>query len=140
MSYLRAKISGVTDAEFQTLIGELYHCVDWRRDDSTLPTLWLVLNAISAQDPKALTPAHCLPGTILLTKVGKLPPGVIYDLCREAADLKRTHIESFAAKTVLSLLKLLAPKPDRPKKLGCNHLRHDSETRTILRRRANGDL
>jgi len=140
MSYLHAKISTVSDANFQRLIDELYHCVAWRRDDSSLSTLWYLLNAINAQDPKALTAKHLPTDGILTTKIDKLPQGVIYDLCRELADLKHTHIESLDGKAVLSLLKVSAPKPARQRKPSLGEIRHEATTRLIKQRRANGDL
>ena len=140
MTYLHAKISEVESPEFQALIDELYHCVGWQRDDRQLPTVWLLLNSISRQDPKALTAAHLPTKGIATTKIDKLPPGVIYDLCRELADLKHTHIESLDGKAVLSLLKVSAPKPARQRKPSRGEMRHDAMTRLIEQRRRNGDL
>jgi len=139
MTYLHAKFSEVESPEFHALIDELYHCVGIRRDDHQLKTLFLLLSAITVQDPKALSPGHLPTNGILTTKIGTLPQGVIYDLCFQLAD-GHTHIESLDGKTVLSLLKTAIPKVKRPKNPGRNQLRHEDQTRLIERRRANGDL
>ena len=143
--HLHAKIGEVADEEFQSMVDELYHCVDWQRDDQSLTTAFYLFSAICVQDPKAMTAQH-LPGVgVLTTRVDKLSQGVVYDLCRELVNLKRTHIEAFDGKTVLALIKSCFPKPpspksSRPRKPSRGEVRHDAMTRLIQQRRANGDL
>jgi len=142
MSCIHAKITEVEDDDFQAMINELYHCVDWPRHDEDLPTIFNLLSAIAAQDIKALTSNHLPTAGILTTKIGKLPDGLVYEFCRELAGILQTHIEAFDGKTVLSLVKsycsfLIKPIKKKPnQKLS----RHDQMTRIILQRRANGDL
>ena len=140
MNYLTAKIADVSDPSFQQLVDELYYCADIRRDDRALPTLFLVLSSITAQDGNALTPAHLPTQGVLTTKVAKVEAGVIYELCKQAAELRHTPIEAFDGKTVLYLLKTIIPKACRAKRPTRNQQRHESMTALILRRRANGDL
>jgi len=140
MSFLHAKIATVGDTEFQILIDELYHCVDWQRDDDQFPTLFYLLSAINVQDPKALS-ASRLPGAGILTmKIDKLPQGVIYDLCRELTAMRSTHIESLDGKAVISLMKIPVAKPSRKRNPSRGEARHYASTSLIMQRRANGDL
>lgn len=140
MSVLHAKIAETTDPDFQRLIDELYHCVNWERDDTNFPTLWYLLGGIGAQNPKALAAAFLPTEGILTTKVEKLSQGVVYDLCCELAKVHRSHIEAYDGKRVLSLLKSLFPKPPSRRKPTRGEIRHEAATRLILQRRANGDL
>lgn len=138
MSILHSDISKIDDPDFNQMIDEIYHCVDWRRDDQLFRTPWCLLGGIGAQDPKALSPSHLPTDGVLTTRIGQLPDGIVYDLCLEAAHLKRTHLDD--EKTVLSLLKLILPKRARARKPTRGHNRHDASTRLIKQRRANGDL
>lgn len=140
MTYLHSPIAKTSDPEFQLLINELYHCAGWGRDDGQHLTLFYLLSAINAEDPKALTAAHLPVPGVLTTKVGKLRRGVVYDLCVELVKLKPTHLEAFDGKTVLSLLKAAVPKPARRTKPSRRQARHENSTRVILQRRQNGDL
>jgi hypothetical protein len=140
-SLLHMPITSVGDETFQSLVTELYHCVDWRRDDAQFPTLFYLISAIRAQDPKALSLKYLpIQGGTLQAKVGKLPGGVLWDLCFELAELQRTPIEAFDGKTVLALLKSTVAKPPLARKPSRNRLRHEAVERTIRQRRANGDL
>lgn len=138
MSYYTAKISDVYDNDFQNLISEICHCVGWPRVDAKFPTLFYLIQGIGAQDPKALSASHLPTHGILTTKIGRLPEGIVFDLCLELANLKHTHIDD--GKTVLALLKLFLPKSVRMRKPTRGQIRHGASTRTILQRRANGDL
>jgi len=140
---LHAKISDVPDSAFQQLIEELYHCVGWKRNDEDYHNAFYLISAICAHDFGSLTIEH-LPGPgILTTSVGKLAPGVVYDFCAELVRIRGSHIEAFDRKTVLTLIKSCFPrqKSARPRIVtGPRHNHHDSMTRLILQRRANGDL
>lgn len=141
-SRLHARLSTVEDASFQQLIDELYHCIGWERDDEQLVTCFYLLSAIGVQAPATLSQDR-LPGEGILTeKVNSLPAGAVAELCRELVALKRTHIEAFDGKAVLTLIKECFPWPERPVKRAPSsteeHL--DRLTNLILQRRANGDL
>lgn len=138
MSILHAKIADIDDENLQQMIDEVYHCVGWARDDGNFSTLWYLLGGIGAQDPKALSEAHLPTAGLLTTKVGSLPDGVIYDLCLEIAQLKKTHLDD--GKKVIAMLKLVLPKPVRARKPSRGQIRHEAQTRLILQRRRNGDL
>jgi len=140
MSYFRAKIEDVYDNDFQNLISEIYHCVGWSRDDANFPTLFYLIQGIGAQDPNAMTAAHLPTAGILTTKIGKLPQGVVYELCRELAELKRTHLESLDGKNVLSLIKAFLPRASRRRSPSRGQVRREASTMLIRQRRANGDL
>lgn len=144
MGYLHAKIADVTDKDFHALIDELYHCVGIRRDDGKLWTLTLLIQSLCVQNIDALTLQHLPTEGICGMKCEKLPAGVIHDICREIAVIKGTHIESFDGKTVLHVLKQIAPKsvrkPARKRQPTRNESRHETMTRIIDQRRANGDL
>src|SRR4051794_38914500 len=120
MRPLHARLSDVPDAEFQQMIDELHHCVNWARDDHAVTSLFYLLSAIAVEDPKALAANRLPTGGILLTKVNKLPTGAVHDVCVELSSMKGAHIESFDGKNVLSLLKICFPKAARPRKSSHN--------------------
>lgn len=142
-SFLHSRLADIDDATFQNLVDELYHCVGWERDDTSLPTCFYLLSAIGVQARAALTPDR-LPGEGVLTlKVEALPPdGPVTALCREVALLAQTTPGAFDGRTVLALLKECFPWPDppktRPTPAGEDAL--DRLTKIIMQRRANGDL
>lgn len=140
MNYLIARIAEIDDADFNAMIDELYHCLGIRRDDGKLTTLFYVLQSFSAQDPKALSADRLPFDGILTTKIGKLPDGVVYDICRELCSQKRLHIEAVHDKPVLWLLRPKVEKAKRARKPTRNEQRHDAVIRIINQRRANGDL
>ena len=97
------------------------------------------------REKKPLGKAYLPTRGILTTTVEKLPPdSVVYQVCREIAKRRRTHVESFDGKTVLTLIKqchqAFGPTLARPKKLTRLQRRHEFETDLIKRRRENGDL
>ena len=141
-NYLHANLSEIDDDEFHQMIDELCHCAQMRRDDQVALTAFSLLSNILNNDSIRLTSNHLPVKGILSTKLSKLSQGAIYDFCFELATLKRTHIESFDNKTVLSLIKQCFPilKTARQKRPGRNESRHDRITNIILQRRANGDL
>ena len=142
-NFLNTKIRDVEDAAFQSLIVELCHCVEWdagQFDDSTLSFL---LMAINRENPKALTSQRLMGKGILTMKVDKIVPGsVVHGVCEELTRLKRTGVEMFCGKTVLSLVKSCYPKakPVAPRRPTRNMLRHRQMTNVILQGRKNGDL
>lgn len=138
MKHFHTKIAEADDAVFQALVDEIYHCVGWARDDSVFPTLFYLIQGIGAQDPKSLKLTNLPTPGILGTKVGKLPNGIVYDICLELAHSNRTHLDD--GKSVLALLKLALPKPTPKRKLTRGQIRHEASNRMIIQRRKNGDL
>ncbi len=137
---LHLRLDAIFDPAFQQMLDELYHAVNWSRDDLATPTLFYLLSSIMTEDAKALA-ANRLPATgVLLTKVDRLHEGAVEDVCRELASIKGAHIESFDGKTVLSLIKTCFPKAVRARKPTRNQLHHDARRMVIVMRRANGDL
>lgn len=143
-NYSHTKISDIDDSDFQSLVSELCLCADLGRDQFLNHPLSYLLMAIGREN-RALTAQHLpLPG-VLTRKVGKLSPdSVVHNVCRELVDLKKTHIESFDGKTVLSLIKHChkahCPQAPRPKKQPRHRRAYQAQTRLIQQRRRNGDL
>ena len=143
-NHLNTKGCEIDDLQFGSMVAELCHCTDLDIEEFQNRSLSFLLMAIG-REKKALTRQH-LPGNgILTTKVDKLVlNSVVYDVCRELVNLKKTHIESFDGKTVLSLIKhchkVLCPRLSSPKKLTRRESRYRFATELIKRRRRNGDL
>jgi len=143
-NYSQTNICEISDPEFQLMVDELCHCVDLGKDQYESQPLSFLLMTIG-REKRAMTKEH-LPGNGILTrKVNKLPiDSVVHCVCTELANLKRTHIESFDGKTVLSLIKncyqVYCPLPTRPKKSTRRQNAYQFKTQLIERRRKNGDL
>ena len=140
----KMKICEITDSGFQSMVDELSLCIGLDREHFNNQPLAYMLMVIH-KEKKALT-RHQLPiSGILTTKVDKLPPDSVVDLvCRELVNLKKTHIESFDGKTVLSLIKhchkALCPLPPKTKRLTRRQSAYQFKADLIKRRRVNGDL
>lgn len=126
------------------MVAELCHCVNLGKDQFEGQPLSYLLMAIG-KEKRALTKQHLPTGGILTRRVDKLAPNsVVYGVCRELVNLKRTHIESFDGKVVLSLIKhchkFFCPQPPRPKRMTRKQSDYRWKTKLIERRRRNGDL
>ena len=143
-NYTQTNICDISDSGFQSMVAELCHCVNLGKDQFDNQPLSYLLMAIG-KEKRALTKQHLPTSGILTRKVDELPPdSIVYQVCWELVNLKRTHIESFDRRTVLSLIKhchkAYCPQPPRPKKLTRREMDYQSKTRLIERRRKNGDL
>jgi len=120
-NYVETRISEINDPDFQSLIHELIHCVDWNTDvDQICEQPFSYLLMVIGREKKALTLQHLPVKGILNMRVEKLQfDSVLHHVCRELARLKGTPIESFDGKTVLTLIKrchkIYCPKPPRRK-------------------------
>jgi hypothetical protein len=105
-NYLETKICDIGDPDFQTMVGELCHCVAKSRAEFNNVTLRFLLMAIGKEDPKCLSEQY-LPGPGILTiKVDSLlPDTVVFHVCRELVHLNKTIIESFGGKRFFLLSK-----------------------------------
>ena len=126
------------------MVAELCHCVNLGKDQFENQPLSYLLMAIG-KEKRALTKQHLPTSGILTRKVDELPPdSIVYQVCQELVNLKRTHIESFDRRTVLTLIKHChkahCPQPPRPKKLTRREMDYRAMTRLIEKRRKNGDL
>lgn len=143
-NYTEVKIREIDNPDFQSMIDELCHCVVLGKDqfvNQPLPYLFMAI----IRERRAMTRQHLPTNGILTRKVDKLSSdSVVYDVCRELVNRKRTHIESFDGKTVLSLIKqchkAFCPPPPRLRRLTQRERDYRCMTRLILQRRKNGDL
>ena len=143
-NYIHTPIQDIGDPEFQLLVKELCLCIQL---DLALfegqPLTYMLM--VIGREKKALTRDHLLLDGILTTKVAKLSPdSVVYRVCWELANVKKTHIESFDEKTVLSLIKechkVFCPTPPRPKRTARWQRDCQFTTEQIIQRRRNGVL
>ena len=143
-NYTQTNICEVSDSGFQSMVAELCHCVNLGKDQFDNQPLSFLLMAIGKEN-RALTKQHLPISGVMTRKVDKLSTdSVVYHVCLELVNLKRTHIESFDGKAVLSLIKhchkVFCPRPTRPKKLTRRESNYQWKTELIERRRKNGDL
>jgi hypothetical protein len=143
-NYTEIKIREISDPDFQLMIDELCHCVVLGKDqfvNQPLPYLFMAI----VQEGRVMTRQHLPTNGILTRKVDKLPSdSVVYGVCRELANWKRTNIESFDGRTVLSLIKqchtAFCPPRRRPRKPTSWERDYQCKTELIRKRRRNGDL
>jgi hypothetical protein len=143
-NYTQTKICAIEDSDFQSMIAELCHCVVLGKDQFVNETLFYLFMAIVRQK-RTITKQHLPTDGILTRKVDKLPTdSVIYEVCREMVNQKRTHIESFDGKTVLTLIKqcykAFCPPLSRSKKPTRREIAYQFQTELIKRRRKAGSL
>ena len=143
-NYIQTKICEISEPNFQSLVSELCHCVALGRDQFEYQPLTFLLMAIG-REGKALTKAHLPTEGILTRKVDKLPvASVVHGVCVELVTAKKTHIEFFDGKAVLSLIKqchkVYCPRPAPPKRLTRQRRDYLANAELIKRRRKNGDL
>ena len=118
----QTSISNIEDSDFQSMIGELYRCTGFLKEDFHHQSLSFMLMEI-ARHKRRLTKQHVLLEGILTTKVNNLPHNsVVRQVCQELVDRKGgTHIDCFHGRTVLTLLnhchKAMCPPPYKLKKL-----------------------
>ncbi|HSU54450.1 MAG TPA: hypothetical protein VLT36_10350 [Candidatus Dormibacteraeota bacterium] len=143
-NYTELNICDIQDPDFRSMAAELCHCVNLAMDQFENRSLSFLLMAI-AKEKRRLGRQYLPTDGVLTRKVDKLPPGsVLHDLCREITTRRRTHIESFDGKTVLSLIKSClpgySPRLPRARKPTRREQDHQFQTGVINRRRKNGDL
>jgi hypothetical protein len=143
-NYLETKIREIPDGEFQKMVTELCHCINFGRDQYENQPLSYLLMTIDREKRK-LTIQHSPIIGLLGKKVDSLPPdSVVYQVCCELARRNNRPIEYFDGKTVLTLVnqcqKRLCPKPIRAKRLTRSQRLHAFDTFLIDQRRKNGDL
>jgi hypothetical protein len=143
-NFAQINICEISDPDFQSMVTELCHCVVLGKDQFVNRPLAYLLMAI-VREKRAITKQHLPTDGILTMKVDKLSTdSVIYCICRELVNMKRTHIESFDGKTVLSLIKhcckSFCPPLARPKKPTRWERNYQLTTKVIKQRRENGDL
>ena len=103
--YLETKICEVPDENFQLLIEELCLCAGWEPTQFENHTLRFLLMA-TGKEARELSLQHIPFKGVLTTKVDKLKhESVVFNVCEELVRVKRSHIEAFDGKTVLSLIK-----------------------------------
>jgi hypothetical protein len=143
-NYTQIKICDIPDKDFQLMVAELCHCVVLGKDQFVNQPLSYLLMAI-IREKRQMTKLHLPIDGILTTKVDKLSTdSVVYCVCREMANQKRTNIESFDGKTILTLIKqcykAFSPPPPRSKKPTRRERDYLFKTELIKRRRRNGNL
>ena len=143
-NYTQTNICDISDSGFQSLVTELCHCVNLGKDQFDNQPLSYLLMAIGKEN-RALTKQHLPISGVMTWKVDKLSTdSVVYRVCLELVNLRKTHIESFDGKTVLSLIKhcckSFCPPLARPKKPTRWERNYQLTTKVIKQRRENGDL
>lgn len=130
-------IQDVRDPSLAQFIQELLTCARWAISDHARTTIFAVISQILHHEAKSFTESRTLPGSVLATKVGKLPTGPVYSICNEILATGSKHIEEFTGKTVLALIKAEFPRLPPEKKLGKREVLHNREAGVIRLRRAN---
>ena len=143
-NYAQIKICEIRDSDFQSMVAELCQCVFLGKDQFVDQTLAFLLMAI-VREKRSISRQHLATDGILTMRVDKLSTdSVVYCICRELANSKGAHIESFDGKTVLSLIKhcykSFCPPLARPKTLTRRERNWQLSTEVINLRRKNGDL
>ena len=145
INYLETNICDVADPRFQLMVHELADCAGKRPNEFSVRSLRFMLMAIGREDPKVLSLPYVAVPVVLKERVNRLSPdSVVYQVCKQLADVNGINIEAFDKKNVLSLIKkcskIFYSKPKRAKKPTRNQNRHAFNTELIERRRRNGDL
>lgn len=122
---------------------ELCHCARWDLARHEGGTVFHLLSSLFLERADTLSPEYVPSPSWLETRTRKVTSESVLDFCRELTLLKRTTLEAYDRKPVLSLIKECFPQPGQsPPASSRREEPSDSERerRLIMQRRRNGSL
>ena len=141
-NHLHTKIRDIDDADVREVLAELCHCARWDLARHEGGTIFHLLSSLFLERSNTLSLEYVPSPSWLETKTRKVSSESVLDFCRELTALKRTTLEAFDRKTVLSLIKECFPQLDQSSSPSPREEPSDfeRETRLIMQRRRNGSL
>ena len=141
-AYLHTKIRDIEDADVRGVLAELCHCARWELARHEHGTVFHLLSSLFLERSGTLSLEYVPWPSWLETKTRKVTSEPVLDFCRELTALRRTTLEAFDRKPVLSLIKECFPQLGQPpaSSRGGELSDYERETRLIMQRRRNGSL
>ena len=141
-TYLHTKVRDIEDNDVREVMVELCHCARWDLARHEGGTIFHLLSSLFLERADTLSVEYVPSPSWLETKTRKVTSEPILDFCRELTALKRTTLEAYDRKPVLTLIKECFPQLGQPPASPQREEPSDfeRETRLIVQRRRNGSL